>query len=231
MNPPKIPIHIGDFLRDTGHLRALGIGAYSLLLFHHWSTGSLPDDDEQLMVIARLTKAEWVKLRPTLAKFFGEGWRHRRVEKDLAEAKESYEKRAAAGSEGGKAKARKKQSQSNATAMLDLPASNALPTTYHLPDKKEDAPDGAPSSGKAYAFESGAIRLNERDLELWKASFVHLDVAAELLAMTAWAGEQRSWFNAVKGALAKKNQQAKERKEAAAKQGDFQWKSGIEGVI
>jgi hypothetical protein len=32
VNPPKMPIHIGDYKRDTGHLRAAGHGAYLLLL-------------------------------------------------------------------------------------------------------------------------------------------------------------------------------------------------------
>jgi len=85
--------------------------------------------------------------------------------------------------------------------------------------KEEDAPCGAPSPpGKAYAFESGVIRLNSRDFEQWKANFSHIDVGAELLALTEWAGQQRSWFNAVKGALAKKNQQARERKDKLADQ-------------
>ena len=116
MNPPKMPIHIGDYKRDTGHLRAAGHGAYLLLLFHHWSTGSLPDDDEQLAAIACMTNAEWRKIKPVIAKFFNPGWTHGRVEKDLESAKQSYEKRAKAGEKGGKAKAEAKQSSSNATA-------------------------------------------------------------------------------------------------------------------
>jgi uncharacterized protein YdaU (DUF1376 family) len=122
MNPPKMPIHIGDLLRDTGHLRALLIGAYLLLLFHHWSTGALPDDDDQLSAIARMSPAEWRKSRPILERFFQQpGWRHGRVEEDLASAKQSYEKRAKAGAEGGKAKATAKQSSSNATAGPEQP--------------------------------------------------------------------------------------------------------------
>jgi uncharacterized protein YdaU (DUF1376 family) len=116
-----MPIHIGDFLRDTGHLRAGGVGAYLLLLFHHWSTGSLPEDDDQLSSIARLTPAEWRKAKPVIEKFFKPGWRHGRVEEDLEAAKQSYEKRAKAGAEGGKAKARAKQSSSNATAEPEQP--------------------------------------------------------------------------------------------------------------
>lgn len=121
MNPPKMPVHIGDFLRDTGHLRAAGTGAYLMLMFHHWSTGSLPEDDDQLAAIARMTKAEWRKARPVIEKFFKPGWRHGRVEKDLEAARESYEKRAKAGEKGGKAKAETKQCSSNATAGPEQP--------------------------------------------------------------------------------------------------------------
>lgn len=132
MNPPKMPIHIGDYKRDTGHLRALEHGAYLMLLFHHWSTGELPTDDRQLSAIACMTPSEWRKAKPILAKFFGEGWRHGRVQKDLAEAKESYEKRAAAGKEGGKAsgkaRADSKQRGSNAEATFNLlPKKDAAP--------------------------------------------------------------------------------------------------------
>ncbi|MCA1831208.1 MAG: DUF1376 domain-containing protein [Actinobacteria bacterium] len=212
MNPPKMPVHIGDFLRDTGHLRAPSTGAYLLLLFHHWSTGGLPDDDEQLAAIARMTRAEWKKARPIIEKFFRPGWRHGRVEEDLAAARKSYEARAKAGAQGGKAKADGKQSSSNATAGPDQPL------TLNLA-KKDIAPDGAPpTNGKVYAFEDGIIRLTEKDFGKFEQAFPRIDLRAELLSLSRWAVEQGpdNWFHAVKGALAKKNQQAKERTERAA---------------
>lgn len=132
MNPPKMPIHIGDYKRDTGHLRAAQHGAYLLLLFHHWSTGSLPDDDEQLASIACMTRAEWKRARPIIERFFKPGWRHGRVEEDLASARAAYEKRAKAGSQGGKAKAESKQSSSNATALPQQPL-----TLDQIPDKED----------------------------------------------------------------------------------------------
>lgn len=146
MNPPKMPIHIGDYKRDTGHLRAAGHGAYLMLLFHHWSTGSLPDDDEQLAAIACMSPAEWRKAKPVISKFFGEGWRHGRVEKDLASAIESYEKRAKAGSEGGKAKASAKQSSSIATAGPEQSSSYLIPLTLNQ-SKKEDSEAKASDAG------------------------------------------------------------------------------------
>lgn len=126
MTPPKMPIHIGDYKRDTGHLRAAEHGAYLLLLFHHWSTGALPDDDRQLSAIACMTSAEWKRSKPIIQKFFKAGWVHSRVLSDLEEANASYERRARAGKEGGKAKANGKQCSSNATAMPEQPITDNL---------------------------------------------------------------------------------------------------------
>lgn len=136
MNPPKMPFHIGDYKRDTGHLRAAGHGAYLLLLFHQWSTGSLPTDDDQLSAIACMTRGEWKKMRPVIEPFFKPGWKHGRVERDLKDAKASYEKRAKAGELGGKAKAEAKQSSSNATAKPKLPLTLDQ-------ERKKDAADAA----------------------------------------------------------------------------------------
>lgn len=220
MNPPKMPVHIGDYKRDTGHLRAAGHGAYLLLLFHHWSTGELPNDDEQLAAIACMTRGEWKKMRPIIEKFFGPGWKHGRVERDLAAANESYERRAKAGEKGGKAKAENKQSSSIATALTEQPL------TLNQ-DKKEDAADAAPP----YAFESGVIRLTQRDFEQWREAYSYLDLAAELLSLTEWASQQRSWFNAVKGALARRNRETKTARDSRAGDPEFRWNGKIEGVI
>jgi len=224
MNPPKMPIHIGDYKRDTGHLRAAGHGAYLLLLFHHWSTGSLPDDDDQLSAIACMTRPEWKRIRPIIEKFFQPEWKHGRVVDDLEAAKASYEKRANAGGKGGKAKAKaaSKQCSSNATDEDEQCSTNLLPLTK---ERKEEAAGAAPT----YAFESGLIKLNHRDFDQWRQAFSHLDLPAELLSLTEWAGQQRSWFNAVKGALAKRNREVKAAAEREAP-APFKW-NGIEGVI
>jgi uncharacterized protein YdaU (DUF1376 family) len=157
MNPPKMPIHIGDYKRDTGHLRAARHGAYLMLLFHHWSTGSLPDDDDQLAAIACMTRGEWKRTRPILERFFQPGWKHGRVEEDLASAKESYEKRAKAGEKGGKAKAEAKKSYSNATAGPEQPL-----TLDQIP-KKDSEPRGsgaeAPIDYRKRLFDEGLPKL------------------------------------------------------------------------
>lgn len=173
-----MPIHIGDYKRDTGHLRAAGHGAYLMLLFHHWSTGSLPTDDDQLSAIACMTRQEWKKAKPTIQKFFRSDWVHERVLDDLAKAAISYEKRAAAGSEGGKATAKAKQESSNATAMLQQPLTT-------------DQFDRIGSAG-ASAFTEGSKSLVDA---LWKAlGFASpLDIPPEL-AGADWRA--REWERA-----------------------------------
>jgi uncharacterized protein YdaU (DUF1376 family) len=222
MNPPKMPIHIGDYKRDTGHLRAIEHGAYLMLLFHHWSTGSLPADDRQLSAIACMTPAEWRKAKPILIKFFGEGWHHGRVEKDLAEAKESYEKRAAAGKEGGKAsgKARAgvKQSPSNAEAMLEQRGSNAEATFNHLP--KKDAADAAPDP-EVELFRRGREVLGKQSggliSKLLAAKQKNVPLARAAIEQASTKSDPREYI----GAIIRGKQAADQP----------QWLDGIEGVI
>lgn len=143
-----MPIHIGDYKRDTGHLRAAEHGAYLLLLFHHWATGSLPDDDRQLSAIACMSPAEWKRAKPLLVPFFQPGWVHGRVLEDLQKANESYQRRAKAGSEGGKAKAMPKPEPSNARAMLKQPITD---------NQEEDRIIDARATGSVFTEGSKAL--------------------------------------------------------------------------
>jgi hypothetical protein len=96
--------------------------------------------------------------------------------------------------------------------------------------EKVNKKDSADADSSKYAFESGIIRLSQKHFDLWKASYSHLDLAAELVAITPWAEQQGSnWFHAVPNALAKRNREALAAKSREAKQ-PFKW-NGIEGVI
>jgi hypothetical protein len=62
-------------------------------------------------------------------------------------------------------------------------------------------------SGEPYAFEAGVIRLNASDLEKWRKVYPALSLEAELLSLSEWAGKpdnRSKWFNAVQGALTKR---------------------------
>lgn len=149
MSFPRMSWHIGDYHKDTGHLRAAGHGAYFLLCMHYWATGGLPNDDKQLAAIARMTDREWREHRDTIKPLFklpGD-WKHKRIEEELALAQAKYERRVAAGSKGGKAKATGKQNSSNATPddqalgkqpITDNPKeySEANASADHLPDPR-----------------------------------------------------------------------------------------------
>ncbi|MBA3241595.1 MAG: YdaU family protein [Acidobacteria bacterium] len=133
MNLPRMSLHIGDYRKDTGHLRAAQHGAYLLLIMHYWTKGGLPNDDRQLAAIACMTDREWKASRPILADFFGPRWFHKRIDEELAKAQEAYERRAAAGQKGGAAKAASKQCSSNAKPELGAMLKQPL-TLTPLPD-------------------------------------------------------------------------------------------------
>lgn len=83
-----------------------------------------------------------------------------------------------------------------------------------IKEGKEDAPSGASASD--YFFETGCIRLNERDFRKWEQAFTHLELRAELISLAKWASEQKDWFFAVSGALAKRNREIAEARKKPA---------------
>ncbi|MCI0699373.1 DUF1376 domain-containing protein [candidate division KSB1 bacterium] len=125
MSRPWMPLYVGDYLADTGHLRAIEHGAYLLLIMHYWQKGSLPNDDRRLASIARVSPKEWAGMRKTILSFFDddEGWVHSRIEAELKKSKEAYEKRAISGKKGGLAKA------TNAKSLLEQNPSNGVAVT------------------------------------------------------------------------------------------------------
>jgi uncharacterized protein YdaU (DUF1376 family) len=101
MNRPWMPLYVGDYLGDTGHLTTAQHGAYLLLMMHYWRKGELPDDDRQLSKITKLPLRTWCEYRATLQDFFHSGWRHKRIDAELARMMRVSEKRAIAGQKGG----------------------------------------------------------------------------------------------------------------------------------
>jgi uncharacterized protein YdaU (DUF1376 family) len=111
-----MPIYIGDYLADTGHLTTTQHGAYLLLLMHYWRKRELPADDKQLSAIAKLPLRIWLDTKETIQAFFHDGWKHKRLEEEIQRRVEVSEKRAAAGSEGGKSRGKK---EANASVLLE----------------------------------------------------------------------------------------------------------------
>lgn len=105
MSRPWMPLYVADYLADTAHLRAAESGAYLHLIMHYWQHGSLPNDDRLLATIARMATEEWQQCRNIVSALFQPEWRHKRIDKELAEAKKRYERRAAAGHKSAEARA------------------------------------------------------------------------------------------------------------------------------
>lgn len=160
MSHAWMPFYVGDYLGKTQRLSAIEHGAYMLLIMEYWQSGSLPNDDNQLARISRLTLKEWQRIRDTIAAFFQPGWRHHRVEEELARA----DAISSAKSEAGKAGAAKRwrtDKQSDGTAIAD--ASQSLSQNdAHLPSQPQK--DISPPTGARAFDENPDVSLA---VEIW----------------------------------------------------------------
>lgn len=95
--PDWMPLNVGDYLRDTAHLTALEHGAYMLLIMRYWQDGGLPSDETLIRRYSLLTAEQWSEAKPVLVALFDEGWKHKRIDAELAKAADIIGKRKAAG--------------------------------------------------------------------------------------------------------------------------------------
>ena len=91
-------------MRDTGHLSTLQHGIYTLLMWHYYTTKKpLPVDTNQLSRIARVTADEINDLEFVITEFFQrkeEKLYSKRIEYEIAEAKERHQKAVKKGAKG-----------------------------------------------------------------------------------------------------------------------------------
>jgi uncharacterized protein YdaU (DUF1376 family) len=133
---PWMPLYVADYLADTEHLGALQSGAYLHLIMHYWQHRGLPDDDAALRRITKLTPGEWKRERGTLAGFFYDGWKHRRIDDELAKADAKHERRVSSGKRGGIAKAANLAMPQQSSSK---PPSNALASSSPSPSEKDSS--------------------------------------------------------------------------------------------
>lgn len=123
MKHPWMPLYIADYLAKTAHLSAAQSGAYLHLIMHYWQIGGLPTSDDALARIAKMTLAEWKRSRDTIAEFFEDGWRHNRIDEEIAHADDiSSKRKAAAERRHGKSDANAQQEDTHAGATLQSPS-------------------------------------------------------------------------------------------------------------
>lgn len=134
-----MPLYVGDYLGDTGHLSTVQHGAYFLLMMHYWRQGALPDDDKQLAAITKLPLRVWLDIRETIQAFFYGGWLHKRIDEELAVMEQKTAKRATAGQKGGLRAAMNRMlmedaaRRSNATAVPQQGVATVMNDHSHSP--------------------------------------------------------------------------------------------------
>lgn len=131
-----MPLYVADYLADTAHLTCEESGAYLALIMHYWRTGALPNDDERLARIVKLTTDKWQCVRIEVAALFGPGWSHKRIDEELKKASEKSDKARSSANNRWKdkqktnhANALRRHNARNADAMLSQPQPE--------PEKKE----------------------------------------------------------------------------------------------
>jgi len=96
-----MPLYIGDYLRDTRDLNTLQHGAYLLLIMHYWQHDGLPTDEARLAAIAGLSVAQWRRIRAAIEAKFAAGWKHKRIDAEIAKVDRALMQRRLAGRNGG----------------------------------------------------------------------------------------------------------------------------------
>jgi uncharacterized protein YdaU (DUF1376 family) len=181
MKRPWMPLYVGDYLGDTGHLTTAQHGAYLLLMMHYWRKGELPDDDRQLSKITKLPLKTWCEYRPTLQDFFHSGWKHKRIDAELERMMRVSEKRAIAGQKGGLGSALARMKLENASHSRSLPvraiASQGWSEVHASADHSHPHSHSNPSSS-----ESGSLAPRPPSD---KAEKTPIAVSAELAAYLA----------------------------------------------
>jgi uncharacterized protein YdaU (DUF1376 family) len=93
--PDWMPLNVGDYLTATDHLTVVEHGAYLLLIMRYWQKGTIGTDETLIQRYAHLSAEQWQESRPVLVALFDEGWKHGRIETELAKAAEIIGKRRA----------------------------------------------------------------------------------------------------------------------------------------
>ena len=181
MKRPWMPLYVGDYLGDTGHLTTAQHGAYLLLMMHYWRKGELPDGDRQLSKITKLPLKTWCEYRPTLQDFFHSGWKHKRIDAELERMMRVSEKRAIAGQKGGLGSALARMKLENASRSRSLPV-RAI-ASQGLSEAQGSADHSHPHShSNPYLSEAGSLAAGP---PTGKAEKTAIAVSAELVAYLA----------------------------------------------
>lgn len=180
---PWMPLDITGYLQDTGHLSTIEHGAYMLLIMEYWKHGGLPDDERKIARLAKMTTEQWAEHRDVLADLFLPGWKHKRVDAELARAAEVVEQRKNAGRDAARKRWAK---QTHSAPMPD--ASQADNETIHTNTNQVSA-----SLRSADTRDKRAVRLpaNWKLPEGWGKDAIDAGLPANLIDLEA--ARMRDW--------------------------------------
>jgi uncharacterized protein YdaU (DUF1376 family) len=208
-----MPFYVGDYLADTTHMTTLEHGAYLLLLSTMWRAGgSLPADDAKLSRFARLTPAQWDRIKGTILSFFdmedGE-ITQRRLTREMERHSKAVKQRRDSGSLGGKAKALKNKENAVAGATISPKQPEPEPkkeTEANASAKNEPKfrgtrlPDGWTPEPQDYAFAVSegmtpqeANRAADEFRDYWRACAGQRGVKLD------WSATWRNWCRRAAG--------------------------------
>lgn len=193
-NRAWMPLHIADYLADTGHLTATEHGAYLLMIMHYWQNGGLPENERVIARIAKLTAEQWEDSRDILAMLFGPGWSHKRIDAELSKADEIIEKRRSAASARhgkGKSPANAEHVHSRCTDTGVPPLTDNQDTSSLRSDVCPEPEKSAPASRSPTvislpATQGHEVSITEADVSEWIQAFPAVDVPQQLRAMRQW---------------------------------------------
>ena len=186
-----MPFYVGDYLADTTHLTTLEHGAYLLLLATMWRAGGiLPADDAKLARFARLTPAQWARIKGTILSFFSmeDGQiTQGRLAREMERHSKAVKQRRDAGSLGGKSKSRNNNENAVADAIVLLKQPEPEPEPERIVgvvarESASDWPEGDPA--KALVSEVSSPWLDPQ-----KTPGLVLTAAR----VSAWRREGASW--------------------------------------
>lgn len=134
-------------MADTGRFTTEQHGAYLLIIMDYWRNGPPPDNDETLATIAKTTASNWRRIGPIVrAKFksIDGSMRHKRVDHELALAKERADAAAAKAKKAANARWKDKPKQSSELTMEQCSKhAPSIPQALHK-DMLEECPTPSP---------------------------------------------------------------------------------------
>lgn len=191
-----MPLYVDDYLADTGHLTALEHGAYMLMIMHYWQKGGLPEDERMIARVARLSLEQWAESRDVLEMLFEPGWRHKRIEEELAKATEIIGKRKAA------ATAMHAKRSASAEQVQSTCSDTGVPPS---PSPVKEAPSGASKSRatrlpadwripEPWLLEAIAAGLTRAQAEAEASKMLNWSLSDRNGAKLNWLAAWRNWF-------------------------------------